>query len=94
MALRLSRQGLLHRQPLRSVRVILDEGALRRRVQDAKVWRDQLTHLLGAAELPSVVLQVLPYTAGGTTSWTATSGSCGNESAIPSPTSKATGSAS
>ncbi len=44
--------------------MILDEGALRRQVPDTKVWQDQLTHLLNAAELPSVALQVLPYTAG------------------------------
>lgn len=64
VALRLGRQELLHRWPAPSVRVILDEGALRRRVPDVKVWRDQLTYLLHAAELPSVALQVLPYTAG------------------------------
>jgi hypothetical protein len=44
--------------------VILDEGALRRPVPDAKVWADRLSHLLDAAELPNVALQVLPYTAG------------------------------
>ncbi|MFE4577456.1 helix-turn-helix domain-containing protein [Streptomyces chartreusis] len=64
VALRLGRQELLHRDPPPSVRVILDEGALRRRVPDAKVWADQLSHLLEAAELPNVRLQVLPFTAG------------------------------
>ncbi|KUL24448.1 helix-turn-helix domain-containing protein [Streptomyces regalis] len=64
VALRMGRQELLYRDPAPSVRVILDEGALRRPVPDAKVWTDQLSHLLEAAELPSVALQVLPFTAG------------------------------
>ncbi|WP_328770656.1 helix-turn-helix domain-containing protein [Streptomyces sp. NBC_00286] len=64
VALRLGRQELLYWGTAPSVRVILDEGALRRAVPDAKVWTDQLSHLLDAAELPNVALQVLPYTAG------------------------------
>ena len=64
VALRMGRQELLYREPAPSVRVILDEGALRRPVPDANVWTDQLSHLLEAAELPSVALQVLPFTAG------------------------------
>ncbi|MEV6538311.1 helix-turn-helix transcriptional regulator [Streptomyces sp. NPDC051665] len=64
IALRMGRQELLYREPAPSVRVILDEGALRRPVPDTKVWTDQLSHLMDAAELPSVALQVLPYAAG------------------------------
>lgn len=64
VALRLGRQELLDRDPAPSVRVILDEGALRRPVPDPKVWADQLAHLLEAAELPNVALQVLPFTVG------------------------------
>ncbi|WP_432119663.1 helix-turn-helix domain-containing protein [Streptomyces sp. bgisy032] len=64
VALRMGRQELLHREPAPSIRVILDEGALRRPVPDAKVWADQLARLLDAAELPSIALQVLPYAAG------------------------------
>jgi hypothetical protein len=64
VALRMGRQELLYREPVPSIRVILDEGALRRPVPDAKVWTDQLSRLLDAAELPSVALQVLPYAAG------------------------------
>ncbi|MEW2572939.1 helix-turn-helix transcriptional regulator [Streptomyces sp. NPDC047070] len=64
VAARMGRQELLHRRPAPSVRVILDEGALRRRVPDSQVWTDQLVRLLEAAELPSVALQVLPYAAG------------------------------
>lgn len=64
VALRMGRQELLYRDPPPHVRVILDEGALRRSVPDAKVWADQLSHLLEATELPNVRLQVLPFTAG------------------------------
>ncbi|MFF7163890.1 helix-turn-helix domain-containing protein [Streptomyces sp. NPDC008086] len=64
VALRMGRQELLYSDPAPSLRVILDEGALRRPVPDAKVWADQLSHLLEAAELPLVALQVLPFTAG------------------------------
>ncbi|MFJ4981612.1 helix-turn-helix domain-containing protein [Streptomyces coeruleorubidus] len=64
VALRMGRQELLYREPAPSIRVILDEGALRRPVPDAKVWADQLSRLLDAAELPSVALQVLPHAAG------------------------------
>ncbi|MFI9171708.1 helix-turn-helix domain-containing protein [Streptomyces lincolnensis] len=64
VALRMGRQELLHRDPAPSVRVILDEGALRRPPADAEVWRGQLSHLLEAANLPNIALQVLPFTAG------------------------------
>jgi transcriptional regulator with XRE-family HTH domain len=64
VALRMGRQELLHRDPAPSVRVILDEAALRRPAADAEVWRNQLSHLLAAANLPNIALQVLPFTAG------------------------------
>lgn len=64
VAARMGRQELLHRQPTPNIRVILDEGALRRPVPDNKVWTDQLSHLVEAAELPNIALQVLPYAAG------------------------------
>ncbi|WP_149830405.1 helix-turn-helix domain-containing protein [Streptomyces tailanensis] len=64
VAARMARQELLYREPTPSVRVILDEGAVRRAVPDQKVWADQLAHLVEAAELPSVAIQVLPYAAG------------------------------
>jgi hypothetical protein len=64
VAARMGRQELLHRQSAPSVRVILDEGAVRRPVSNPKVWADQLSHLVDAAELPNVAIQVLPYTAG------------------------------
>ncbi|MFM9589988.1 helix-turn-helix domain-containing protein [Streptomyces scabiei] len=64
VAARMGRQEVLYRQPAPSIRVILDEGAVRRPVPDAQVWADQLSRLVEAAELPSVALQVLPYAAG------------------------------
>ncbi|MEU1557017.1 helix-turn-helix domain-containing protein [Streptomyces scabiei] len=64
VAARMGRQELLYREPAPSIRVILDEGAVRRPVPDAQVWADQLSRLVEAAELPSVALQVLPYAAG------------------------------
>ncbi|MBR8642407.1 helix-turn-helix domain-containing protein [Streptomyces tuirus] len=64
VAARLGRQELLYRESSPSVRVILDEGAVRRPVPDPKVWMDQLSHLVDAAELSNVAIQVLPYTAG------------------------------
>ncbi|MFH9006917.1 helix-turn-helix domain-containing protein [Streptomyces afghaniensis] len=64
VAARMGRQELLHRQSAPSLRVILDEGAVRRPVPNPKVWADQLSHLLEAAELPNVAIQVLPFTVG------------------------------
>ncbi|WP_406463041.1 helix-turn-helix domain-containing protein [Streptomyces sp. NBC_00111] len=61
---RVGRQQLLYRRPAPSVRIIIDEYALRRPVPDAKVWREQLTHLIDTAEVPSIVLQVLPFSVG------------------------------
>jgi len=44
--------------------VVLDEAVLRRQVGGPDVMRDQLLHLVEESELPNVVLQVLPYSAG------------------------------
>ncbi|MFF2624890.1 Scr1 family TA system antitoxin-like transcriptional regulator [Kitasatospora griseola] len=44
---------------------ILDEGALRRAYGGPEVMADQLQVILDAATLPNVVVQVLPFTAGG-----------------------------
>ena len=43
---------------------IVDEGALRRRVGDVDVHRDQLERLRGFSKLGNVTLQVLPFDAG------------------------------
>ncbi|MFF9117370.1 DUF5753 domain-containing protein [Streptomyces massasporeus] len=64
VAVRMGRQELLYRESAPDVRVILDEVALRRTVPEAKVWAEQLSHLLDAAELPNVAIQVLTFAAG------------------------------
>ncbi|WP_327297039.1 MULTISPECIES: helix-turn-helix transcriptional regulator [unclassified Streptomyces] len=61
---RLGRQQLLYRNPAPSVRIIMDEYALRRPVANPAVWEEQLEHLIGVAELPKVSLQILPLSAG------------------------------
>ncbi|MGK3111040.1 helix-turn-helix transcriptional regulator [Streptomyces sp. WAC05858] len=61
---RISRQEILRRVPAPSMRVILDESALRRPTPDPKVWAGQLSHLVKSAAQPAIVLQVLPFTAG------------------------------
>ncbi|ROQ68303.1 helix-turn-helix protein [Streptomyces sp. 840.1] len=61
---RMGRQQLLHRKPAPSVRIIMDEYALRRPVTDAKAWDEQLAHLLDMSEVTSMALQVLPFAVG------------------------------
>lgn len=62
LATRLNRQETLHEDDPPSVRVVLDESVLYRKVGDASVMRAQLTALL---ELPPCVsLQILPLDAG------------------------------
>lgn len=61
---RLGRQQLLCRDPAPSLRIIMDEYALRRPVGKAKVWSAQLEHLIEVTEMKMVTLQVLPLTAG------------------------------
>lgn len=61
---RVLRQRVLTREtPLRSINYIT-ETALRLNVGGDDVMRQQLSHLLEAAELPSVELRVLPFAAG------------------------------
>ncbi|MFH8344759.1 helix-turn-helix domain-containing protein [Streptomyces sp. NPDC018045] len=62
---RMGRQELLKRTPPPSVRVILDEAALRRSMGSPEVWHGQLSHILIAAEAPNIAVQVLPFSAGG-----------------------------
>lgn len=61
---RLIRQERLTQQenPL-ELAVIIDESALRRDVGGPEVMREQLRHLVGMADLPTVTLQVLPLKA-------------------------------
>ncbi|MBO0656906.1 helix-turn-helix domain-containing protein [Streptomyces triculaminicus] len=64
VAARMGRQELLHREPPPSVRVILDEAALRRPAADRCVWQQQLERLVQATSSPYMVVQVLPFAAG------------------------------
>ncbi|MDT0450599.1 helix-turn-helix domain-containing protein [Streptomyces hesseae] len=64
VAARIGRQDLLHRDPPPNVRIILDEGVLRRPSADRKIWRDQLERIADSASSPHMTIQVLPFAAG------------------------------
>jgi len=62
--LRLFRQRKLDQEPPLDLWLILDEGAIRRRVGGPEVMRCQLDHLIESAGLPNVTIQVLGFDAG------------------------------
>lgn len=62
--LRRARQARLSGETPMVLDAVVNEGALRRLVGGANVMRGQLQHLATAAELPNVIVQVLPFTAG------------------------------
>ncbi|MFI9787173.1 helix-turn-helix domain-containing protein [Kitasatospora sp. NPDC051984] len=61
VALRARRQKLLTEGRGPKLWAVIDEAALRRPVGGPEVMRAQLEHLVELAELPSVVLQVMPF---------------------------------
>ena len=61
---RMERQDVLRGDRPLELWGIVDEAALRRLVGGREVMRGQLRHLLEAAELPQVTLQVIPFSAG------------------------------
>jgi transcriptional regulator with XRE-family HTH domain len=61
---RTERQRRLSEPPPLNMWVILDESVIRRVVGGPAVMRMQLGHLLEAADLPGMTLQVLPFWAG------------------------------
>jgi transcriptional regulator with XRE-family HTH domain len=63
--LRLKRQELLGRPNPPKIWSVMDESVLRRPVGGCDVMRAQFRHLIEAAELPHVTLQVLPFANGG-----------------------------
>jgi transcriptional regulator with XRE-family HTH domain len=63
--LRIQRQDLLHSDDPPRVWSVMDEAALRRPVGGRDVMRAQIKHLLEAAELPNVTIQVVPFERGG-----------------------------
>ncbi|MFC4106313.1 helix-turn-helix domain-containing protein [Micromonospora zhanjiangensis] len=64
---RLGRQAILAREEPPELRVIIDEGALRRVLGGPWVMARQLRHLLDAADRPTVTVQVIPLAVGGYT---------------------------
>jgi transcriptional regulator with XRE-family HTH domain len=64
MALRMNRQALLTDPRAPAYQVVLDEAVLRRTVGGQRVMQAQLQRLVDVAALPSVTLQVLPFSAG------------------------------
>jgi transcriptional regulator with XRE-family HTH domain len=62
--LRMERQRRLDDNPPLDLWVIHDEAVIRRTVGGPVVMRHQLAHLLAAAGLPGVTLQVLPFDTG------------------------------
>jgi transcriptional regulator with XRE-family HTH domain len=61
---RMARQALLTQEDPVEFCCVLDESALRRTVGGPDVMRQQLRHLVTAAALPNVTLQVLPFAVG------------------------------
>jgi transcriptional regulator with XRE-family HTH domain len=61
---RIERQTVLERDYPPTLWVVLDEGVLRRPVGGPTVIAGQLRHMLGMAQRPNIVIQVIPATAG------------------------------
>ncbi|MFI6347200.1 helix-turn-helix domain-containing protein [Streptomyces sp. NPDC050560] len=61
---RIQRQQVISGMSPLEVRAVLDESAIRRTVGGKDVMREQLAHLLEVADLPNVLLQVIPFSTG------------------------------
>ncbi|MFP5020288.1 helix-turn-helix domain-containing protein [Pseudonocardia phyllosphaerae] len=61
LEVRLRRQRVLHRPDAPTFRTVIDESVLHRRVGGSRVFDAQIEHLLEMAELPNVVVQILPW---------------------------------
>jgi transcriptional regulator with XRE-family HTH domain len=61
---RLARQQILENDDAPRLRVVLSEGAVRRRVGGAEVMREQLLHLAASRDRSNVMIQILPFSAG------------------------------
>lgn len=64
VTLRLTRQRRLSGDRPLELSAIIDESVIHRSIGGREVMAGQLRHLLEVAELPSVTLRILPYTAG------------------------------
>jgi hypothetical protein len=65
VALRMTRQRILHRRPATRLWAVIDEAALRRPVGGPDVLRAQLRHLIEICGLPQVTVQILTFSRGG-----------------------------
>jgi transcriptional regulator with XRE-family HTH domain len=65
VGLRVKRQDLLARRQPPLVWAVMDEAVLRRPMGGAALMRAQFARLAGAARLPNVTLQVVPFARGG-----------------------------
>jgi transcriptional regulator with XRE-family HTH domain len=63
--LRMTRQKLLTEPDAPRFWAVIDEAALRRAFGSPAVMQEQIGHLLELAEVPSVTIQVLPFSSGG-----------------------------
>ena len=61
---RLARQQILLRDDPPRLRVVLNEGAVRRRVGGAEAMREQLLHLAAERDRSNIVVQILPFRSG------------------------------
>jgi transcriptional regulator with XRE-family HTH domain len=64
VALRLKRQGRLRGPRPLELHALVDESVVRRVIGGHEVMAGQLRHLIEAAQLPNVTLQILPFSAG------------------------------
>ncbi|WP_239647259.1 helix-turn-helix domain-containing protein [Nocardiopsis baichengensis] len=64
VAARMERQQILNRHRPPHFSAVIDEAALRRRVREPEVMRDQLEHLMNMATRHNIDIQVLPFEAG------------------------------
>jgi hypothetical protein len=64
VAARISRQAILDRPNPPQLRIIIDEGVLRRPVGSKQIMREALLHLSEVARRPNIVVQVIPLEAG------------------------------
>jgi transcriptional regulator with XRE-family HTH domain len=62
--LRMHRQGLLQRADPPRLWTVIDEAALRRPIGGPEVMRAQLRHLIEVSSLPTVSVQILPFSVG------------------------------
>lgn len=64
VAVRMTRQEILHRPSPIKLTAIISEAVLMREVGGPKVMRSQLAHIAEVAEAPNVRVQVVPFKAG------------------------------